>query len=148
MMPERWAITTFETAARCVRPLGEQCEKFPNAGCQCRWETATGKPYWKPYTIIERKGIKIAVMGMVTPGIPMWLPQNLWSGLTFTDMAETARRYMPEMKAQPDADRGTFPLGVEGRGGEPCPRNWLKIQPLHAAESVSGFDAVFCGHDS
>ncbi len=49
---------------------------------------------------------------MVTPGIPMWLPQKLVGGLTFTDMAETARRYMPEMKAQADVIVGLFHSGV------------------------------------
>lgn len=120
----------------------KQCN-FPMLGANAV-ETATGKPYWKPYTIIERKGIKIAVMGMVTPGIPMWLPQNLWSGLTFTDMTETARRYMPEMKAQADVIVGLFHSGV---GKEEGVNQLAENAALHVAKSVSGFDVVFCGHD-
>ena len=30
----------------------------------------TGKPWFKPYTIEERQGIRIAVLGLTTPGIP------------------------------------------------------------------------------
>ena len=50
-------------------------------------DTSTGKPYLKPYTIIEREGVKIAVIGMITPAIPNWLHEKLWSGLYFEDMA-------------------------------------------------------------
>ena len=31
-------------------------------------DVKTGKPYFKPYTVIERKGIKIAILGQITPG--------------------------------------------------------------------------------
>jgi len=49
-----------------------------------------GEPYFKPYTIIKRGEIKIAVLGMITPGIPNWLPRDIWSGIEFKDMVETA----------------------------------------------------------
>ncbi len=105
--------------------------------------TATGKPYWKPYTIIERQGVKIAVFGMITPGIPMWLPEKLWSGLRFDDMAQTARRYMPEMRKKADVVIGLFHSGVgDGKDTEKA-----EDATLYVAQSVPGFDVVFCGHD-
>ena len=30
----------------------------------------TGKPYVKPYIILEREGVRIAILGMLTPAIP------------------------------------------------------------------------------
>ena len=33
-------------------------------------DVKTGKPYLKPYTIIEREGVRIAILGMLTPAIP------------------------------------------------------------------------------
>ena len=48
--------------------------------------TATGKPYVAPYTIIERDGVRKAVIGMLTPAIPNWLNEELWSGLRFDEM--------------------------------------------------------------
>jgi len=50
-----------------------------------------GKPYFKPYKIIERQGVKIAVLGLITPAIPQWLPPKIWSGMHFDDMVESAR---------------------------------------------------------
>ncbi|MDE6394562.1 MAG: metallophosphoesterase, partial [Duncaniella sp.] len=41
-------------------------------------DTATGRPYFQPYTIIERSGVRFAVLGLLTPAIPAWLPAPLW----------------------------------------------------------------------
>ena len=43
-------------------------------------DVKSGKPYVKPYLIIEREGVKVAILGMLTPAIPNWLRQSLWSG--------------------------------------------------------------------
>jgi len=43
--------------------------------------TASGEPYFKPYTIIRKGDLKIAVFGLVTPSIPEWLPPQLYSGM-------------------------------------------------------------------
>lgn len=57
-------------------------------------DTRTNKPYFQPYTIIERSGIKIAVLGMVTPAIPNWLPEKVYSGITFEDMVESSEKWV------------------------------------------------------
>ncbi|MCU0415435.1 MAG: hypothetical protein MUE91_13730 [Ignavibacteriaceae bacterium] len=51
----------------------------------------TDEPYFEPYTIIERGGVRVAVLGLTTPGVPNWLPQKLWEGMRFDDMIETAK---------------------------------------------------------
>ena len=107
-------------------------------------DTQSEKPYWKPYTIIERQGVKIAVLGMITPGIPMWLPENLWSGLRFDDMAKIARRYMPEMRKNADIVVGLFHSGVGKDEGTP---QGAENASVAVAKQVPGFDIVFCGHD-
>ena len=104
----------------------------------------TGKPYWKPYTIIERQGIKIAILGMITAGIPMWLPENLWSGLRFDDMIKMARHYMPEMRQKADVVVGLFHSGVGMDKGVP---EGAENASVAVAREVPGFDVVFCGHD-
>jgi len=50
--------------------------------------TTTGKPVFKPYVVLERSGIRIAVLGLITPGIPKWLPKILWPNMQFNDMVE------------------------------------------------------------
>lgn len=119
-----------------------QCN-FPMLGANII-RTSTNEPYLKPYIILEREGIKIAVLGMITPGIPMWLPQNLWSGLHFEDMVECTKRYMPEMKQKADIIVGLFHSGVGhyDENGQSAENATIQV-----ARQVPGFDVIFCGHD-
>ena len=78
-------------------------------------DTKTNRPYFQPYTIIKRKGIKIAVLGMITPAIPNWLPKNIWKGIVFKDMVETAQKWIKiiKEKEKPDLIVGLFHSGPE-----------------------------------
>lgn len=44
----------------------------------------TEKPYLKPYHIINRDGIKIAIIGMITPAIPNWLNEKTLGRYVFS----------------------------------------------------------------
>lgn len=112
--------------------------------------TATGQPYFEPYTVICRKGIKVVVLGMITPGIPKWLPKHLWEGIEFRDMVETAREWVPRIreKENPDLLVGLFHAGFDyNYGGEeattPCNENASML----VAKQVDGFDVIIMGHD-
>lgn len=113
-------------------------------------DTRTGQPYFQPYTVLERQGLKIAVLGMITPGIPKWLPQHLWEGLVFEDMIETARKWVPliQEKEQPDLLIGLFHAGFNHNyAGEnkDTPRN--ENATMLVASQVDGFDLIISGHD-
>lgn len=113
-------------------------------------DTKTNKPYFKPYTILERDGVKIAVLGLITPGIPMWLPEDIWSGIDFQDMVLSAKKWVKiiEEKEKPDVLIGLFHAGVDPNyNGQTAdmPRNENASQLV--AEQVPGFDVVFVGHD-
>ena len=41
-------------------------------------DNKSGQPYLRPYVILEKDGVRIAVLGLLTPAIPAWLPENLW----------------------------------------------------------------------
>lgn len=107
--------------------------------------TATGEPHFRPYTVINRKGIKIAVLGMITPGIPAWLPEVLWQGLRFDDMEETARKWVPVImeREHPDVLVGLFHSGQAGN----ILVNYKENASLEVAQRVPGFDVVLMGHD-
>jgi 2',3'-cyclic-nucleotide 2'-phosphodiesterase/3'-nucleotidase len=113
-------------------------------------DTKTGEPYFKPYTILNRNGVKIAVLGLITPGIPMWLPEKIWSGIDFQDMIVSAKKWVEIIneKEHPDVLIGVFHAGVEaiydGQTAD-MPRNENAAQLV--AERVPGFDVVFVGHD-
>ncbi|KAB2844784.1 MAG: bifunctional metallophosphatase/5'-nucleotidase, partial [Melioribacteraceae bacterium] len=77
--------------------------------------TKTNEPYFQPYVVIEKNEIKIAVLGLITPGIPMWLPEKIWSGIEWEDMIESARHWVNIIneKEKPDLLIGLFHSGVD-----------------------------------
>lgn len=99
-----------------------------------------------PYKIVERDGVKIALMGLTTPAIPNWLPRALWQGLEFRDMESEARRWMEYLKKKesPDLVVGLFHSGIEGGV---VTETYAENATRAIAENVVGFDAIFYGHD-
>lgn len=112
--------------------------------------TATGECYFQPYTVLHKKGLKIAVLGMTTPGIYKWLPKKLWHGIDFQDMIETARHWVKKIQdtEHPDLLIGLFHSGYNfNYAGENAqtPRN--ENAGVLVAQEVEGFDIVLLGHD-
>lgn len=118
---------------------------FPVLGANVT-DTRTGDPYLPPYVILERDGMRVAVLGMTTPSIPQWLPEELWSGLRFDDMAETARKWLPALRGRERADI-IVGLFHSGTGPEAGGRRMTEHASLQVAREVPGFDLVICGHD-
>ena len=75
----------------------------------------TDEPYFKPYAIITRQGVKIAILGIIEPKITEQLPNAFWSGMDVLDMVETAKKWVPiiQEKEKPDLLVGLFHAGVD-----------------------------------
>lgn len=106
----------------------------------------TDKPYVKPYLMLEREGVRIAILGLLTPAIPNWLHQNLWSGMRFEEMVSCAKKWVTVLREQERADViiGLFHSGWDGgistmHYNEDCSKA--------IAEEVDDFDVIFYGHD-
>lgn len=110
-------------------------------------DTSTGKPYVKPYVMFEREGVKIAVIGLLTPTISCWLNEKLWEGLDFQEMVICARKWMQVVREQehPDVVIGLFHSGKEG--GLTLPGDIEEDATARVAREVPGFDIIFFGHD-
>ena len=112
--------------------------------------TTTNEPYFKPYTTIERGGVKIAVLGLITPAIPQWLPEKIWSGMRFDDMIETAQKWVKKIREteQPDLMIGLFHAGVDYTYNDQNENTYKNENAAKlVAEKVDGFDLIFVGHD-
>lgn len=134
----------IETGYKVFNRWVRDCN-FPILGANVI-DTSTDEPYLKPYEVIERQGVKIVVMGMITPAVPVWLPENLWSGLRFDDMQETAEKWMKiiKKKEKPDLVIGVFHSGSDALllGGK-----YRNNASVDVARNVPGFDIVLIGHD-
>ena len=106
----------------------------------------TGLPYLKPYTMFVRDGVKIAVIGLLTPTIPCWLNEKQFEGLTFENMVTSARKWVKHVQEVEHADLiiGLFHSGKDGGlildGNE-------EDASARIAHEVPGFDIIFYGHD-
>jgi 5'-nucleotidase len=54
----------------------------------------------KPWTIREVGGFKIGLVGLITPGLPFWLPAETLGGIVPRDPAETLRQAVAEVRAE------------------------------------------------
>lgn len=106
-----------------------------------------GKPYFDPYTIIEKEGVRIAVLGMLEPGIERQLPKVLYEGLKTEDMVECAAKWIPviQKKEKPDLIIGLFHAGADYTYDPAEYKNENASQLV--AEQVEGFDLILVGHD-
>ncbi len=106
---------------------------------------STKQPYFQPYAFLIRSKIKIVVIGLITPHIPYWLPQNIYSGIEFMDLKESAEFWIKVAKEKHDPDIiiGLFHTGA----GESNAPKMAEDAARHIAETVDGFNAVICGHD-
>ena len=83
---------------------------------------------------------------MLFRSVPVWLSENLWEGLRFDDMEETARKWMKiiRKKEKPDLVIGLFHAGRDAKlmGGK-----YRENASVEVARRVPGFDMVLMGHD-
>ena len=108
-----------------------------------------GRTFFKPYTIIEKNGLRIGIIGLTTPGIPLWLDKTLYPGITWVDMVETARRYVSLLRPQVDVLVGLFHAGFNaGYSAKQTAKAGLPNENASqlVAMQVPGFDVVFAGH--
>lgn len=85
--------------------------KFPVL-CANVTYTDSGKPFTKPYTIIERGGIKIAILGLVTGDLDKRVAPENFAGLSVADPIETARVLVPQLQQQAELVFCLTHLGV------------------------------------
>ena len=114
-------------------------------------DESTGKPYFRPYTVLKRDGFKIAVLGLLTPYVVTWVPERLRPGLRFEQAEAAAAYWVKEILAK---ERPDLIVGLFHSGWEPQEQNLPEDAPLGRenstkwiAENVPGLDLIFYGHD-
>lgn len=112
-------------------------------------KSSTGEPYFKPYTMVQKGKFRIAVFGLITPAVPTWLPPELYKGIEFRDMVETAKKWMPVMLSEkPDLIVGLFHSGWNQPDNDSKEiREYDENGSYDVALNVPGFDVIFNGHD-
>ncbi len=108
-----------------------------------------GRTFFEPYALFDVNGIRVGVIGLTTPGIPMWLDSTLYPGIDWQDMVESARFWAKELRPQVDVLVGAFHAGFnDDYSVEQTSRLGLPNENASrlVAEQVPLFDVIFAGH--
>lgn len=100
----------------------------------------------QPYSTHYIDGVKICIIGMLTPAIPNWLNKSIWKGLEFEEMTSCAKKWIKYIKDVecPDLIFGLFHSGLNG-GIKTA--DYEEDATEAVAKEVPGFDVIFFGHD-
>jgi len=114
-------------------------------------DVKSGKPLFTPYlikstTVVDREGktqtLKIGYIGFVPPQIMVWDKANLQGKVRVDDITETARRYVPEMRAQ-GAD---VIIAIPHSGLSSEPYHTMAENSVYYLSQVEGINAILFGH--
>ena len=100
----------------------------------------------RPYSVHYKDGVKICVLGLLTPAIPNWLNKSIWKGIEFEDMVSSARKWVKYIQEteRPDLLIGLFHSGLNGGIKT---EEYDEDETEAVAKEVAGFDIIFFGHD-
>ncbi len=102
--------------------------------------TADDDYFVEPYTIIEKDGVRIAIVGLLPPHVDTWeaaAPEH-FDGLYFTGTVEEAEKAVAALEGKYDVLVGAFHLGQDGEHGYDG--------AAAVAEACPEFDVIFMGH--
>ncbi len=104
----------------------------------------TGETLSAPYTVVERNGVKIGILGITNPNAPRWDGDKVET-LDFKGTRETAEKYVKILREEEKVDLVIVSAHV---GYEP---EYSVEEGLDGAkaivENVKGIDAVLLGHN-
>ncbi len=103
-----------------------------NEGTDTRWLDA--------YKIFEFDGVRVAVVGMLPPNVPLWeasAPSH-FAGLEFTSTLEETGKVVAELEGKYDVLVGAYHVGPDGEHG------YEGVEEI--ANAYPQFDVIFAGH--
>jgi 2',3'-cyclic-nucleotide 2'-phosphodiesterase / 3'-nucleotidase len=124
--------------------------RFPWLSANTRVAPEAGRPF-DAYLVRNIAGLKVAIIGITTPGIPMWEEPEHIHGYTFAGGAEAAAAAVADVRAkyQPDIVivAGHAGLGRDLKSGAVETSEMAGENMMHdIATNVAGIDAIVFGH--
>jgi 2',3'-cyclic-nucleotide 2'-phosphodiesterase (5'-nucleotidase family) len=124
--------------------------KFPWLSANA-YDKGTTHTHYQPYIVKEVAGVRIAVLGLTTPGIPNWENAPNYAGLEFKDPLSEAKKWVPVLRGKERADVIVIAMhmGLEEdlRTGELNPGQVPnENEAIAIARQVPEVDLIFMGH--
>lgn len=112
--------------------------------CANAINSRTGECYFKPYTIIERQGFRIAVIGLLAPEAVLGTPKSSWPNIRFEAMSTAAQKWM---KVIDETEKPDMTIGVLHAGFDPAISKQSGESVTDLVQKAPGFDLLLLGHD-
>jgi len=124
--------------------------KFPWLSANT-YDKGTTNTHFQPYIVKEVAGVRIAVLGLTTPGIPNWENAPNYAGLEFKDPLSEAKKWLPVLRGKERADVVVIAMhmGLEEdlRTGALNPGQVPnENEAIAIARQVPGVDLIFMAH--
>lgn len=107
-------------------------------------KSGSSEAYFKEYTIVEKGGIKVAIIGFTNPCIQEWMSEHIWEGIEFhpiDKIADSLVKFIEE-KYHPHITL----LALHSGTGDGSADN-LENCARYIASTVKGIDAILASHD-
>lgn len=103
-----------------------------------------GKPYFKPYKVVKRGGLKVAILGYTNANMKAWLQEEIWSGMHFESIVKVIQQDVDRIHAK---ERPDVMVVVMHSGTGDGDGSMLESEGLDAFHLVKGVDWVLASHD-
>ena len=103
-----------------------------------------GKPYFKPYKVVKKGGLKVAILGYTNANMKAWLQEELWSGMHFVPIVDVIQADVDKIRAK---ERPDVMVVVMHSGTGDGDGSMLESEGLDAFHLVKGVDFVLASHD-
>ena len=120
--------------------------KFPWLSANTVLAAGSHEKAFAPYVVKTINGVKVAIIGLTTPGVPSWEEPDHYRGYQFESGVTATQRALADLKTthKPDvvivvAHSG---LGSDSSGADLSHENMVR----QVAERVPGIDAIIYGH--
>jgi 2',3'-cyclic-nucleotide 2'-phosphodiesterase / 3'-nucleotidase len=122
---------------------------FPWLAANLDQKATSGDAYFPPYIIKRVAGIRVGIVGFVTPAIPHWEIPEHYRGYQFEPIPDAGRRVIPELRRQVDLVVAIVHSGLD-RDPATC-RKFRATYPeenqaWELAEENPEIDVEFFGH--
>ncbi|MBQ6072802.1 MAG: bifunctional metallophosphatase/5'-nucleotidase [Bacteroidales bacterium] len=99
--------------------------------------------YFQPYCIVDRDGVKVAIIGMTNGNIKSWLSSTTWHGMDFQIISDMVQGLVDKVIAKEKPHLVVLAVH-SGTGTDQADR---ENEALYLASTIKGVDVVINGHD-
>lgn len=103
-----------------------------------------GTPYFQEYTVIEKGGRRILVLGYNNANIEGWLSPELWSGMKYVSLVPFVRKRVKQIRKEVDPDVVVVIVHSGTGAGD---GSSYESQGLDVFRKLKGVDVLVTAHD-